>query len=143
LSRWLVERYGGETYMALYEQTPHGADQATVEAAVYEVLGVEFDGLLSEYAATAPYVFPDRWSCYVPPGATESPWVGEYWEHEVTLDCAQPNTFNNADMQQQRMTARIPVTIPREAPYRFIADNPDAELFLQPCLSEPLDEPTP
>jgi len=142
LARWLVESYGGETYMELYEQTPSGSDQAAVEAAVREVLGQEFDAVLSEYAATSAYAYPDPWSCYRPPGEPESPWVGDFWEHEVAFDCDEANTFSTAVAERLRMTARVPITIPREAPYRFIADHPDAELFLQPCPEEPLFEST-
>ncbi|MCY1058114.1 hypothetical protein [Nannocystis sp. SCPEA4] len=39
------------------------------------------------------------------------------------------------------MSARIPVTVPSEAPWRFIADHPDAELYLRPCPEEPVHEP--
>lgn len=143
LSRWIIERFGGATFMELYERTPNKADQATVEGVVREVLGVEFDDLLSEYAATSAYVYPSHWLCHVPPDAIESPWIDTYWEHEITLDCDQPDTFSDSDYEHKRMTARIPLTLPQEGAYLFLADHPAAELYLQPCPAEPIMEPTP
>lgn len=145
LSRWLVERYGGDTFVELFEHSmPRHADRATVEAAVRDVLGSSFTEVLSEYAATSAYVYPDYWSCYVPQGVAESLWIGDYWESEVVLDCTQKETFSRDDFtQKQGMTARIPVTIPRAGPYHFLADHPDAELFMQPCPTDPLIDPMP
>lgn len=143
LAQWMIEEYGGATFMELFVRTPKDADQVETEAAVREVLGVELPDLISEYAASAPYLYPNHWLCYVPPGAVESPWEGDYWEHQVTLDCDRPDTFSDSDREQSRMTARIPVSIPRAGPYRFLADHSDAELFIQPCPTEPIMEPTP
>ena len=141
LARWIIEQYGGALFMELFVRTPKSGDQATLEAAVRDVLGVEFGDLISEYALTAPHVYPNHWLCYTAPTAVESPWSGDFWEHEVTLDCDQPDTFSDSDHRQARVTARVPLTIPRTGPYHFFADHPDAELLIQPCPSEPLMEP--
>lgn len=141
--RWLIETHGGGVFMELYTRTPRNAELAEVDAVVQDVLGVGFAELLSEYAAQAPYVYPDRWACYVGRDAVESPWTGDSWTHSVTLDCDQANTFSNGDLEQPRMSARIPLTIPRAGRYRFIADRPDAELLLQPCLTAPSTVPIP
>lgn len=142
-AQWIIDEYGGETFMELFRRTPSNADQAETEAVVREVLGLELPGLFSEYAATAPYLYPNHWLCYVPPNAAESPWEGDFWEYEVTLDCDRPDTFSDSDQREPRRTARIPVTIPRAGSYHFLADHPDAELFIQPCLAEPSMEPLP
>lgn len=139
-ARWLIERYGGPTFMDLYARTPRHADQATVEAQVRAVLGQGLDEVLSEYAATAGYIYPDRWACHVAPTTVEAPFVDDHWTYEATLDCDAPDTFSNADLERQRMTARIPVTLPGAGAYQFIADHPDAELYLQPCLTAPMME---
>ncbi|MCY1053913.1 hypothetical protein [Nannocystis sp. SCPEA4] len=141
LVRWIVERYGGPAFMELYARTPLRADEATVDEAVREVLGVGFGELMNEYAVESAFVYPSHWLCYIPPGAPEPPWDGDYWEHEVTFDCDAPSTFSDSDFEHKRMTVRIPVTLPRTAPYRFLADHSDAELSLQPCLPEPIMDP--
>jgi hypothetical protein len=142
-SRWIIENHGGDTFMELYRRTPYGADQPTVERAVREVLGQEFQDVLSEYARTAPYVYPDHLACYVPHDAVETPWVDAYWEQDIVLDCDQTNTFSSGDSEEQRMEARIPVTIPTAGYFNFIADDPGAEVAVQPCLIEPSMEPIP
>ena len=129
--------------MNLYERTPRGADQATVEAAVRDVLGDSFEDVLSDYARTAPYVYPDHLACYVPRGAVETPWMNEYWEQEIALDCDEANTFSSGDSDEQRMQARIPITIPMDGYFNFIADDAEAEVSIQPCLVEPSMEPIP
>lgn len=144
LSRWLIERFGGATYMELYRQTPWLPTQQEVEAASRAVLGVEFDDLLREYAETAPYVYPGHWQCYVPPDAVEPPWVDGFWDHRVHLDCDRADTFTEPVWPYgTRMTTRVPITIPADAPYMFITDHPDAELAIQPCPAEPIIEPIP
>lgn len=143
LARWIIEHHGGETFMDLFKRTPRNADQATVEKAVRKVLGQDFDHLLSEYAETAPYIYPDHLACYVARGTVGSPWVDGYWAHDVVLDCDQPDTFSSGDSDDQRMQARIPVTIPSDGYFHFIADDPAAELTIQPCLTEPAMQPIP
>ena len=145
LSRWLIEHYGGDTYMDLYAHTrPQRAEQAVVEASVREILGVGFDELLSEYAATAPYYFPDSWLCYVSPDSIEKPWVNDVWETEIDLDCDRPNTFSfGGDSGRRTLSARIPITIPHPGSYHFLADREDAEVFIQRCHDEPTDTPPP
>ncbi|MBZ5714135.1 hypothetical protein [Nannocystis pusilla] len=144
LSRWLIERFGGRTYMNLYARTPYGASQAKVEAVARTVLGREFDDVLDEYAATAPFVYPHHWECYVSSEAVAVPWEDEYWEVEVDLDCDRTDTFSShVAIYGMQMTARVPVTLPANGSYFFVADHPDANLAIQPCASEPRTKVTP
>lgn len=142
LSRWLVERFGGAAYMELYSRTPRGVTQEGVEAAVRASLGREFDDVLNEYAATAPYLYPQHWECYRPPDVVEVPWRDNFLEYEVHLDCERTDTFtSDIVIHGLQMTARVPVTIPSDGLYWFVAEHPDATLALQPCSDEPTTEP--
>lgn len=141
LARWLIDwGGGGAKFMELFKVTDVNASQVEVEAAFRDVYGVELRDALSEYAATAPYVYPDNLECYVPEGTVEVPWEGDWWEHEFHLDCAKVNTLT-ADDEISRMSARAPFKIVKPGKYRFDADDTAAEVVIRLCPDEPLDEP--
>lgn len=140
LVRWLIDWGGGAAFMDLFDATEPGASPVEVEAAFRGVYGLELSEALSEYAATAPYVYPDNLQCYVPDGTVEVPWDGDWWEHEIQLDCAGANTFT-ADDEISRMSARIPFSIAEGGKYRFDADHPNAEILIRLCIDAPLTEP--
>lgn len=134
-ARWLIDWRDGPSFMDLFDETVHGS-QTAVEAAFRAVYGANLPEVLDEYAASTPLVYPDHLQCYVPQGTTEVAWNGDWWELEVGLDCTQPNTFTS-DEAISRMSARIPLSISRPGKYRFVADNPDAEIAIQICIDEP------
>lgn len=138
-ARWLIAEYGGELFMDYFDETEPDADQSGVEAATRAVYGVELDDLLDDYAASAPFVFQNEVRCYVAPGTAEVPWVQDRWESELTIDCAAPTTFT-ADDLITRMSARVPFTIAEAGKYRFNADHPDAEITIDLCLTEPVQQ---
>lgn len=137
LTRWLIDRHGGPAFMDLFDATAPGVGQAEFEAAFRTVYGETFATALDEYAETAPAVYPGDHECYVPPGVSEVAWQGDLWQHEVRIDCAEETAFT-WDNTIEHISTRVPLSIATPGAYRFVANHPDAELYIRPCLKAPL-----
>lgn len=117
--RWLAEAYSPATFIELYAAMPRNADLETLNEVFEEVLGLSEEELISQYRATAAYVYPGHSMCQSDPLA----WQGDgFLDHTIVLDCSDENTFGPFH-RLETMSAKFVIELSEDASYSFVAED--------------------